>query len=192
MNAMLKPKSIQHLDSGWDVAPLLTQLTDHPELWNEHTLRTNRYRTPHSDVSDIWVRFNAWENYNGNAVTFTMKPHVSVWYPCITKIPAAWSLTRKVMRHVGGKQLGGVLITRIPPGGSVQPHIDSGWHAENHQKFAVQIKGNADQMFYFDDATLSPLPGDLYTFDNSRLHGVMNDSDEERITLICCVRRSLC
>lgn len=190
MSAVLQTLPIQHLASGFNVAPLIRQLDAHPELWNEHTLRTDRYQTPHSDVSDIWVRFNAWENFDGDPAKFTMEPHASAWYPCIAKIPAAWSLVRKVMRHVGAKQVGGVLITRIPPKGEVKPHIDSGWHATHYEKFAVQIKGNVDQGFYFDNGALHPLPGDLYTFDNSFCHWVKNDSDQERITLIICLRRT--
>lgn len=188
MNAVLKTPSIQHIASGFDVTPLLSQLEDHPELWNEHTLRTDRYNTPHHEVSDIWVRFNAWKNFNDDAFQFTMEPHDSAWYPCIAKIPGAWSLARKVYRYVHGKQLGGILITRISPGGEVKPHIDSGWHAEHYDKYAVQIKGNKDQSFCFDAAELRPMPGDLYTFDNSRMHWVKNDSSEERITLIICIR----
>jgi aspartyl/asparaginyl beta-hydroxylase (cupin superfamily) len=93
------------------------------------------------------------------------------------------------MRKVGGKQLGGVLITRIPSGGEVQPHVDHGWHAGHYEKFAVQLRGNQEQAFCFEDAELRPEPGDLYTFDNARLHWVTNDSDSERITLIVCIRR---
>ncbi|HEY6019257.1 MAG TPA: aspartyl/asparaginyl beta-hydroxylase domain-containing protein [Candidatus Paceibacterota bacterium] len=188
MNAVLKERSIQPIASGFHVEPLIRQLDAAPELWNQHKLRTDRYNTPHNGVSDIWVRFNAWENFDGDAVKFTMQPHASSWYPCIAKIPAAWSLARKVYRRVGGKQLGGILITRIPPHGEVKPHIDSGWHAEHYSKFAIQIKGNKDQAFCFEGESLSPLPGDLYTFNNSHLHWVRNDSDEERITLIMCIR----
>lgn len=190
MNAVLKQPSIQHVAAGLPVDALIRQLDAAPELWNEHTLRTDRYHSPHSDVSDIWVRFNAWENFDGDPVKFTSTPHTSVWYPGVAKIPAAWSLARKVIRFVGGHKLGGVLITRIPPHGEVKPHIDSGWHASNYEKFAVQIKGNRDQVFYFEDAELRPEPGDLYAFDNSRLHGVRNESNDERITLIICLRRS--
>ena len=189
MSAVMKERSINHVASGFHVEPLIRQLEAAPELWNAHTLRTERYNTPHNAVSDIWVRFNPWDNFDGDPVKFTMEPHKSEWYPCIAKIPAAWSLARKVYRLVGGKSLGGVLITRIPPHGEVKPHIDSGWHATHYEKFAVQIKGNKDQAFCFEDSTLSPLPGDLFTFDNSRLHWVTNDSDEERITLIVCIRR---
>lgn len=179
---------IRSLGTRFDVAPLVEQLAAHPELWNQHTMRTESYGTPHSAVSDIWVRYNAWENFHGDPQAFHGE-HESVWYPCIAAIPAAWSLARKVLRRVGGSALGGVLITRIPAGGEVKPHVDRGWHADVHEKFAVQVKGNKDQAFCFDDAELRPESGELYTFDNSRRHWVTNDSDDERITLICCIRK---
>lgn len=189
MSAVLNERGISLIASGFDVAPLVKQLADHPELWNEHTLRTDRYNTPHNEVSDIWVRYNAWENYDGDPVKFTMEPHLSAWYPCITKIPSAWSLARKVMKMVGGKKLGGVLLTRIPPHGEVKAHIDSGWHASHYEKFAVHIKGNRDQVFWVGSDDLRTVQGDVFQFDNSIMHGVKNNSDEERISLICCIRR---
>lgn len=180
--------SIVKLASGFDVKPLRDQLAQHPGVWNRHTTRTDAYETPHKAVSDIWVRYNAWENFAGDAAAFNDE-HESSWYPVIHEIPAAWSLARRVMRHVRGTKLGGVLITRIPPGGEVAPHIDRGWHAGYYDKYAVQVAGNAQQAFCFEDSDLRPDPGDLYTFDNSRLHWVTNQSDSERITLIICIRR---
>lgn len=179
---------IRHVSSGLNVAPLVYQLARHPELWNQHTMRTEAYGTPHREVDDIWVRYNPWRNFKGDPEAFNAE-HVSEWYPCVHFIPAAWSLARQVMRKVGGKTLGGVLLTRIPPGGQVRPHVDHGWHAGHYEKFAAQIKGNKDQAFCFEGTELRPEPGDLYTFDNSKRHWVTNDSDSERITLIVCVRR---
>lgn len=180
---------IRSLGVRFDVSALVDQLAAHPEAWNRHTMRTEAYATPHKAVSDIWVRYNDWANFDGDPQAFNAA-HESVWYPVIVDIPAAWSICRRVMRHVGGKTLGGVLITRIPPGGAVTPHVDDGWHAQHYEKFAVQVRGNKDQAFCFDGAELRPEPGDLYTFDNSRRHWVTNDSDSERITLIICIRRT--
>jgi aspartyl/asparaginyl beta-hydroxylase (cupin superfamily) len=104
-------------------------------------------------------------------------------------MPSVKAAALRLCDHVGGMRLGGVLITRIPPGGEVKPHIDSGWHAEYYEKYAIQLKGNKDQGFYFEDAELHPETGDVYTFDNSKLHWVRNDSNEERMTLIVCIRR---
>lgn len=178
---------IRLLASGLDVGEAVRQLESQPDIWNTHKLRTELYGTPHKSVSDIWVRYNAWENFDGDIAAFN-GPHESVWYPVADRIPAVKVLIEQVCRVVGCESLGGVLITKIPPGGEVKPHIDAGWHAGHYEKFAVQLKGNDRQAFCFETARLSPQPGDLYTFDNSQLHWVTNDSEEDRITLIICIR----
>jgi aspartyl/asparaginyl beta-hydroxylase (cupin superfamily) len=113
-----------------------------------------------------------------------------VWYPCAEHLPSIKHLVADVMEAVEGAQLGGVLITRIPAGKQVYPHVDQGWHATHYEKFAVQIKGNLGQMFCFKDSQLSPLEGELYWFNNQQPHWVVNNSCEDRITLICCIRRA--
>jgi quercetin dioxygenase-like cupin family protein len=172
---------------GWDVAALQKQLADHPELWDQHRHRTIGYG-PHGGVSDIWVRYRDFAQFDGDPVAFHSGEHESVWYPCIAQIPAAWSLARKVRRLSGKQRLGGVLITRIPPGGEVKPHIDRGWHAESHEKYIVQVKGGDRQAFCFEGEELRANDGDVYWFRNDRSHWVTNESDRERISLIVCVR----
>lgn len=180
-------KPIRHLCSGIDVSAAVEQIDAHPEVWNLHRERT-QLGTPHSQVSDIWVRYNPWRNFNGDMAAFN-GPHESEWYPVADAIPAVRVLVRQVFNYVGGKVLGGVLITKIPPGCEVAPHIDQGWHARHYEKFAVQLQGNDRQAFHFEGFELRPAPGDIYTFDNSKLHWVTNDSDEDRMTLIVCIRR---
>jgi hypothetical protein len=179
-------ESIRHLAAGFDVSQAVKQIQEHPEVWNTHRARTESYGTPHNGVSDIWVRYNDWTNYTGDWDAYN-DPHESVWFPVIHTLPAVWSLVRKVKRYVGG-ELGGVLITKVPPGGQVAPHVDGGWHAGHYTKYAVQLQGNQDQEFWFEDSQLRPEPGDLYTFDNSKLHAVYNRSDSDRMTLIICIR----
>jgi hypothetical protein len=188
-------KSIELLSARFDVAPLLAQVEANPDAWNRHTMRVQAYgggppgrRGPHKAVSDIWVRYRDFADFTGDPAFF-LEPHVSTWYPVVDQIPAVRELCAAVMEAVDGQALGGVLITRIPPGGEVAPHIDSGWHARHYEKFAVQLMGNDRQAFCFEDAQLSALPGQVYTFDNSRLHWVTNDSDEDRMTLITCIKR---
>lgn len=182
---------IRAFGARFDVGPLVRQLDAHPEAWNRHTLRTQGYAaTPHKAISDIWVRFRDWAEFDGDAAKFSNTEHTSVWYPVVQELPAAWSLARRVLHRVRGSRLGGVLITRIPPGGEVLPHADQGWHAQFYEKFAVQVKGNKDQAFCFDGCELRPEAGDLYTFDNSRVHWVKNESPTERITLIVCIKRN--
>lgn len=174
--------SIEALPLRFDVQPLLDQLARNPDVWNEHRERTVTEGTPHREVSDIWVRY-------GDTPDACARPHESHWYPCVQKIPAAWSLARRVFRAVGGKRLGGVLITKVPAGSEVKPHVDNGWHAAYYEKFAVQLAGNKEQAFHFEDGSLSALPGDVYTFQNDRLHWVTNPSAEDRMTMIVCLKR---
>lgn len=181
--------SIRALPQKYDVAQAVAEIDRQPDVWNRHRDRLDRYGSPHTQVDDIWVRFNAIESMAKNPVAFFQGEHESDWYPVADQLPAVRALVDEVYRDVGGARLGGVLITRIPPGGRVEPHIDTGWHAGYYDKFAVQLKGNAQQAFCFEDARLSPMPGELYTFDNSKLHWVTNDSDEDRMTLIVCIKR---
>jgi hypothetical protein len=174
--------SIAMLPWRFDVGPLRDQLARNPNIWNEHRERTATEGTPHLEVSDIWVRY-------GDTPDACARPHESHWYPCVAKIPAAWSLSRRMMLRVGGKRLGGVLITKVPAGGEVKPHIDRGWHAEFYEKFAIQIAGNKEQAFQFEGESLSAETGQSYTFRNDRMHWVTNPSAEDRMTLIVCIRR---
>lgn len=160
-------------------------LAEHPELWDQNTTRTKGYG-PHARVSDIWVRYNSIENldkgdFNGE--------HDSVWYPAAKVLPVR-PLLFGLMREVEGERLGGVLITRIPAGANVEPHIDQGWHARYYEKFALQIQAAEGQQFCFEDERLVTRTGDLFTFNNAYTHWVTNASDTDRITMICCIRRS--
>lgn len=116
--------------------------------------------------------------------------HESVWYPVVEAIPSVRFLTEQMMGLVGGKELGGVLITKIPAGKQVYRHIDGGWHAEHYEKFAILVQGNPEQEFCFEDSSLRCREGDSFTFNNQFYHWVTNDSPEDRITLITCIRRA--
>lgn len=172
---------------GWctDVDELVGSLAANDGLWNQHAPRREQYA--HSRISDIWVRYNDWANYHGDLAAFN-GPHRSVWYPAFRALPSLKPVLSSVLRMAGGGRLGGVLITKVPPGARVEPHIDGGWHAGYYDKYALQLKGNAEQAFCFEGYSLSAEPGELYTFDNSKLHWVYNMSDEDRMTLIVCIR----
>ena len=171
---------IRSLGYFCDPAPLRAELAAHPELWNEHTARTVGAASPHREADDIYLRWNP------NAGDW---PHTTAWYLAADKLPAAKVIAAAVLAEHAG-ELGGVLLTRIPPGRRVYPHRDTGWHAATHSKYAIQIASAPGQAFCFQDAGLSPEAGELYTFDNSQLHWVYNMSDEPRMTLIICIRET--
>lgn len=178
---------IRQIATTFDVSELRQQIAWHPELWDEFDLRTNHSQSPHRDLSDIFVRYNARENFIGDRHAFN-EPHEAVWWPAIEKLPAVLPIVFDLMRHVEGEQLGMVLITKIPAGKKCYPHIDVGWHARHYDKYAVQIASAPGQAFHVETSQLSAAPGECYFFDNSRTHWVVNDSDSDRVTLIVCIR----
>lgn len=183
-------KPIFKLPYKFLVAPAALELAQAEDLWGEIDLRTGG-DSPHREAQDIWLRFNGKEKWQADPAELAA-PHVSSWYPSAKRLPSLVSLCQQMMKLVDGQELGGVLITRIPPGKQIYPHIDQGWHAGHYEKFAIQIKSAKGQAFCFPGCSLSANPGESYTFDNSRLHWVENNSSFPRITLIVCIRRQPC
>jgi hypothetical protein len=170
----------------FDVRPVQEELQAHPELWNEYKGRLNHPQSPHRHTDDIWLRF-AEENL-GKPLERVLGPHKSVWYPAADVLPSAKALAIEMFESVNGREFGGVLIIRVPPGKEIYPHVDRAWHAEYYQKIAVQIVGNARQEFAFEDGSLSALPGTAYWLDNSFLHWVLNPTPEPWINMTVCYR----
>lgn len=173
---------IKLLDSVLPVAPIYWALLSNPDLWNQHTSRTESPDSPHHGLDDIWAR------YGDPARAQDGAPHESFWYPA-ADILGIKPLCLDIMRAVDGVELGGVLITRIPPGAMCKPHDDQGWHARRYEKFGVQITSAPGQAFHFDGESLETKPGDLFWFDNSHTHWVTNDTPYERVTMIVCIRK---
>lgn len=172
---------IKLIGRGFEIGSMLTALDNHPELWDTRVARTAPEGSPHHGLSDIWCRF-------APMGSGALMEHESVWYEDVSDVIPIKEMAQQVIDMTGASVLGGVLITRIPPGAICKPHIDTGWHAESYEKIAVQLAANEKQAFCFEDATLVTEPGDVFWFNNQHLHWVTNDSNEARMTAIFCVR----
>jgi len=196
-------KNMMHLGNV-NVAAILLELKNNPQLWNEHTVRTQDPTSPHHGLDDIWVRYQHIDKVKNDPqahIASLNEPHESVWYPSINYLPSVKALAYEVMRMVKGERLGGILITRIHPGQECKRHIDTGsWHAAYYDKYAVQLESAPDlayhtgqaaepeQAFHFDGEHFCARQGDLYWFNNQEFHWVPNNSAVDRITIIFCIR----
>jgi hypothetical protein len=178
------------LGTGIDVKPLLAQLDAHPELWNQHSMRRVAPDSPHTQMSDIWVRYNDFRPYRDRGdFTGINDRHVPIWYPSWYVLTALQPIVRSMAAHFQAEMIGGVLITRIPPGGRIEPHTDHGWHVEYYDKFYLSLRSPPGAIFATPEQVINPLPGELWLFDNRVKHWVENrHATEERITLIVCLR----
>lgn len=172
---------------GVDVLPVHLALLRNPTLWNR---QRERNIGPHQGVDDVWVRYNDFAHFNPKDAARFNDEHDSIWYPAYHDLRCLDALIFPLMQNVKGERLGGVLITRISPHCEVKPHVDRGWHAEYYDKYAIQIAANSQQFWGNEDGRLVTKPGDVYWFNNQASHWVKNDSDEDRITCIVCIKHS--
>lgn len=173
-----------HIAAGIDVAPLSAALDAQPDLFGQHNQRAVAYQSPHKAMSDIWVRYNHIDNLG----PLFNHEHDAVWYPAYDQLPELAPIIFGLMGFIEGERLGGVLITKIPPGGRIDTHTDTGWHADYYEKFTIAVKSAPGAVFRFPQGDIAAVPGDCYWFDNSVPHSVENNSDEDRIALIVCIK----
>lgn len=173
--------------SGLNVLPLQLALIRQQHLFGARNERRDLYESPHAEMSDIWVRYNDPTVLDTNPAAFNDE-HDSVWLPAYQCLPELRPILFGLMALVEGERLGGVLITRIPPGGKIAPHVDKGWHAEYYDKYYIPIQNDPGAVFGFEDGVIAPDLGDVYWFRNDNPHWVDNKSARDRIALIVCIR----
>jgi len=181
-------KSHRKIASGFNVTPLKESLERNKHLFDQIPLR--RYgESPHKQMTDIWVRHNYLPPFlETGDFSKINDEHDSIWYPAFYEIPEVSDLVFKTMSLVNGERLGAVLITKLPPGGSIEKHTDGGWHALYYDKYYIPIKNKEGAEFGFEDGIIKPDEGDVWWFNNQTPHWVTNNSNEDRIALIVCIR----
>ncbi len=186
----------QKIREGLDVKPILNAIMRQPDLWNQFDIRTrlwNDYdpedlkvapRSPHSSASDILVRFN---DINQD-LTAIANDKECINFPAFYRLPQLRSLVFDLMRIVEGEQLGRILITKLRPGAVIAPHTDMGAPADFYQRYHIVLSSSAGCLFRAMDETVQMKTGELWWFDNTVEHEVINNSAEDRIHLIIDVR----
>lgn len=175
---------------GINVEPLNFLLMQKPYLWNKKTLRKDSPLSPHQAMSDIWVRYNddTEAKLTGDYSKFNDQ-HFPIWYPCANELPMIKSIALGLMTKMGASHLGGILITKIPPGGRIEPHIDNGWHPTFYNcKLYVPIQSNQNCFNRCESEVVSMQAGECWYFNNTVEHEVVNNGTDDRITLIICTR----
>lgn len=183
-------KNFFKLSEGFDPMPILYKLKMNEDLWNRNTLRTTHENSPHTQVSDIWFRFNDLEAIAaaGQDVSVVIDQHESIEYPAWSRIPEVADVVFALMARVKGKRLGRVILTKMAPGRQITPHIDSGDHAAYYERHHIVLQNTPGSLFHCGEETVFMRPGEVWWFDNKQMHSVQNNSAEDRITLIVDIK----
>lgn len=180
-------KNFLKIADDLDPTALAAALHLHPELWDQHGERKAYEGSPHLAMHDIWMRFNDPKNLALGYEKFTAE-HDAVWYPSAAILPVK-PLVFDLMARVQATRLGGVLITKVQPGGKILPHADKGWHPEHYNmKVYVPIQSNPGCWNRVGDERVSMKIGEAWYFNNLVEHEVANEGEDDRTTLIVCMR----
>ena len=173
--------------SGIETLGVLLDLERQPELWNAHTDRT-RGDSPHRAVDDVWVRFRPYDELTSPEAF--AEPFIPVFYPAWHQLPHLRPIVFGLMARCEAVALGGVLITRVPPGARVETHDDRGrWHPEFYTtKVYIPLQTNPDCVSVCAGELVVMERGDAWIFDNLKPHATVNDGTGDRITLIVSMR----
>ncbi len=166
-----------------DVVPVINALATRPDLWNKNTLRTQHPGTAHSQVDDIWVFFNDISSPEAVADDKDVVPYEAWW-----QLPQLRPIIFDLMRRVEGVRLGRVLITRLAPGQQITPHVDGGAPATYYTRFQIALQSLPGCLFHAGDETVNFKSGEVWGFDNTQEHSVVNNSADDRLALIVDVR----
>jgi quercetin dioxygenase-like cupin family protein len=167
-----------------DVTPTLRELATQPHLWDQNTLRTRHPGTAHADVSDIWLWFNEIPK-DPNGVINDIQ---TVPYPAWGALPSLRRLVLDLLHRVDGVQLGRCIVTKLPPGGQITPHIDQGAPAEFYTRYQIVLQSLPGALFHSGDETVGFRKGDVWWVDNRVKHSVVNNSADDRIVCIVDIR----
>lgn len=153
--------------------------------------------SPHAEMTDIWARYkDITSNLESRDFSDIGDEHESIWYPHSDELTDVKKICAKIMHFTQGTRLGGVLITKLPPGGNITWHTDDNWHANYYDKFWVPIQNAPGAVMKFQgifdepfaETRMCPQEGEVVWFNNSYPHAVVNDSDKDRIGMIVCIK----
>ena len=180
-------KHFKKLLFRFEAWPIKRQIEQHHHLWGEHPERIDFEDSPHVQSQDIWLRFRDQSELHQPS-DYGM-PHWPVWYPAWKQLTSLHSLVFHIAHEVKATDIGGILMTRIPAGASILPHVDTGWHPEHFSKkcYAI-IKANAWCVNRCMDEEVIMREGECWLFDNSVTHSVDNAGSGDRIAMIVTMR----
>lgn len=174
-------KYFQQIAAGLNVTPLMNALQRQPELWNQFPIRTQHPGTAHSEVSDILVWFNS---LDGGIVD----DRDVIPFPAWEKLPQLRPFIFDTMRTVEASRLGRVIITKLPPGKQITPHVDGGAPATFFTRYQLALQSLPGALFNIGDETVNFRTGDIWCINNRETHSVVNNSADDRIVAIIDIR----
>ena len=181
-----------------DPVPLLNAVMRQPELWNQVNTRTWHPLSAHKQVDDILLRYNDFPPGSDYGETVCSEL-VCMNLPAFSKLPQAQSIVFGMMAKLNGEHLGRVFISRLAPGLGIPPHSDRVRQVEEafpdkippavyFSRYQIALKAQPGVVFRVLDEQVYMAPGEIWWFDNCVEHEVINNSADDRISMVVDIR----
>lgn len=173
-------KNFRMLASGLPVEPLLERVRAQPEdAWLGSELRKHYPGSAHAAADTLLLR---WPDDRGLDAAFRSLDAADTLV-ALELCPELPAVTNNLADRVGRfTSTGRCMITRLPAGAGIPPHVDEGHYANIYDRFHVCLAGDAE--FRCGDERIRPLPGEAFWFNRKLLHGVRNGLASDRYHLI--------
>lgn len=191
-------KCFQRIATGVDVLPLAHALQRKPYLWGADPIRTTFPNSPHAEVEDVLLRFEAMDpetlaaaGAGDETARVALEAAPRTWREAWGALPEAKPLIQGVMVRVGAYELARVMVTKLRPGGRIYPHADTqGTYANlpDIARYHMVLQGLPGSLFHCGPETVQMLTGEVWWFDAHQVHSVEQNSTDDRLHLLIDVR----
>ena len=188
-------KNFYRLATGADVMPLMAaihRLSKSHDAWKADTYLRDYPQGPFGEIESIILRFpprsvHETEEALANHMAH-FDQHENVDQEIFKHLPEARPLIFGLMTVVQGERLGRVIINKIAPGGRIFPHADTPVHATYWDRHHIVLESSPGVTFRCGDETVYMAKGEVWWFDNTQEHEVINNSASDRIHMIIDIR----
>lgn len=163
-------------------------------IWKEDTYLRDYPQGPFGDTESVILRFpprsvheteEALKNHEAH-----FDQHENVDQPVFKLLPEARPLVFGLMAAVQGERLGRVIINKLKPGGVIYAHRDTQAHAEYWDRHHIVLQSQPGVVFRAGNERVYMATGEIWWFDNSEEHEVINNSADDRIHMVIDIRTS--
>lgn len=174
-------RNFQLINPKIDIKLAYLEAMRQEDMWNTLPFRQQFEGSPFKECDDIILRFQ-------EMLPPLVGDHESVNMPAIFLMPENRKIIFDLMAYVKGERLGRCMISRMAPGAKILPHVDEPTHADYYDRFHVVLNGEEGSTFRCGEEEVGMKTGEIWWFDNSVEHEVINNSKDDRIHLIVDIR----
>lgn len=167
------------IDDAVDPKPFLAAIDSVDDAWSLSTGRQDKIAVQREALA-IPLRGLRKSAINGRA---RRDVHESRWTTGSQRFPFIRAYLEDTAERLDSL-LSRAKIVCLPAGKRVYPHIDRGEYYRARNRYHLVLKSTAGSWLKTEDEEVRMKEGELWWFDNDRMHEAFNDGDQDRIHMI--------